>query len=69
MKNKEYLINLKNMSNKDLYHEFLGLLKRRAEFCFTKKNPQVKVPSHHIRLVRRNIARFKMVMDQRKKEE
>ena len=68
MKNKEYLKNLTDMSNQELYTEFLGLLKQRAEFCFTKKNSQAKAPSHHIRLVRRNIARFKMVMTQRQKE-
>ncbi|ETZ04761.1 MULTISPECIES: 50S ribosomal protein L29 [Holospora] len=68
MKSTEYLNSLVKMSDRELFDELLGLLRQRAAFSFTKGNPQTKALSHRVQLVRRNIARLKMVMAQRKKE-
>ncbi|PPE03651.1 50S ribosomal protein L29 [Holospora curviuscula] len=67
MKSKEYLKTLISMSPQELSNEFYGLLRQRAGFCFTKKDPQTKALPHQIRVVRRNIARLKMIMTQRQK--
>ncbi|ETZ07200.1 50S ribosomal protein L29 [Holospora obtusa F1] len=68
MKSKQYLMSLASMSDKELFDELLELLKQKANFSFSRKKPQSEISSHRIRLLRRNVARLKMVMRQRKKE-
>ena len=68
MKKNAYFSELLGKSEKDLSQDLLQLLKQRTAFRFSKSDQQSRVAPHVVRLVRKNIARLKMVIDQRQKE-
>lgn len=68
MKKNAYFAELLGKSEKELFQELLQLLKQRTACRFSKNDQQSRVAPHVVRLVRKNIARLKLVIAQRQKE-
>jgi ribosomal protein L29 len=68
MKKNAYFAELLGKSEKELSQDLLQLLKQRTAFRLSKSDQQSRVAPHVVRLVRKNIARLKLVIAQRQKE-